>query len=268
MPRFAANLTMLFTEYPLLERFDRAAAAGFQAVEFLFPYGEDVTAVRDALTRNGLRQVLFNLPAGNFAAGERGFANDPARGQEFREGVARALEIAAILDVPMLNCLVGIDRPDLGRDAQWESIIANLEYAAAEAQRAGVRQLVEPLNTFDTPGFLLSTTSQALELLDEVGHSNLYLQYDVYHAQRMEGNLTATIRRHLDRIAHIQIADSPDRHQPGTGEISFPFLFDAIDAAGYTGWVSAEYRPRGTTEESLTWLTPPPSPLPYAERGS
>lgn len=254
MPRFAANLTMLFTEYPLAERFDRAAAAGFTGVEMLFPYDEDITAIREALTRNNLQQVLFNLPAGDFAAGERGFANDPARRQEFRDGVGRALEIAATLDVSQLNCLIGINRPDVDLDEQWAAVIENLAYAAEQTASAGVRLLVEPLNAFDAPGFLLPTTSAALELLEQVGHANLSIQYDVYHAQRGEGNITATIREYLSRIGHIQIADSPARNQPGTGEINFPYVFQAIDDAGYQGWVSAEYRPSGTTEESLGWM--------------
>jgi hydroxypyruvate isomerase len=254
MPRFAANLTMLFTEYPLPERFDRAAAAGFQAVEFLFPYDEDVLSIAAALRRNGLRQVLFNLPAGDFVAGERGFANDPARVGAFRDGVERALEIADQLDCRQINCLAGLELPDVPIETQWGTMVDNLRFAAERTSQAGVRLLVEPLNDIDSPGFLLTTTSQGLMLLDEVGHPNLALQYDVYHAQRMEGNLTATLRRHLDRIGHIQIADSPDRHQPGTGEINYPFVLATLDEIGYGGWVSLEYRPAPDTEQSLGWL--------------
>ncbi|MDQ3547626.1 MAG: hydroxypyruvate isomerase family protein [Chloroflexota bacterium] len=256
MPRFAANLTMLFSEYPFIERFDRAAAAGFEAVEFLFPYAEDVNAIRDALTRNGLTQVLFNLPAGDFAAGERGFANDPARINEFRDGVGRALEIAATLECGQINCLIGLNREDIPIETQWETVCGNLYYAAETARAAGVRQLIEPLNTIDTPGFLLTTTQQAIELIDEAGSDNLFVQYDVYHAQRMEGNVTSTIARQVSAgtIKHIQIADSPGRNEPGTGELHWPYVFEMIDASGYDGWVSAEYRPRGTTEEGLGWL--------------
>lgn len=255
MARFAANLTMLFTEYPFLERFDRAAAAGFRGVEFLFPYDEDVPAIRAALVRNGLEQVLFNLPAGNFAGGERGIANDPRRTEEFRDGVARALEIAATLNCPRLNCLVGLELPDVDQERQWATMTENLAYAAEETAKAGSRQLVEPLNTFDTPGFILSTTRQGLDLLDRVGHPNLALQYDVYHMMRMEGNMTATLRANIDRIGHIQIADSPDRHEPGTGEIDYPFLLAALDATGYAGWVGAEYKPSDRTEDSLGWMS-------------
>jgi hydroxypyruvate isomerase len=255
MPRFAANLTMLFTEYPFIERFDRARAAGFEAVEFLFPYAEDVNAIRDALTRNGLTQVLFNLPAGDFAAGERGFANDPARINEFRDGVSRALEIADTLHCRQINCLIGLNREDIPIDTQWETVCGNLYYAAESAKSAGIRQLIEPLNTIDTPGFLLSTTQQAVELIREAGSDNLFLQYDVYHAQRTEGNVSATIEQQVRAgiIKHIQIADSPARNEPGTGELHWPFIFATIDASGYDGWVSAEYRPKGTTEEGLGW---------------
>lgn len=254
MPKFAANLTMLFTEYPFIDRFDRAAAAGFDAVEFLFPYAEDVAAIRDALTRNGLTQVLFNLPAGDFAAGERGFANDPNRTGEFQEGVARALDIAATLDCRQLNCLVGLTLPDVPVDVQWATTAENMAYAAEAAGKAGIRQLIEPLNRVDAPAFLIGTTAEGLRLIDQAGQSNLFLQYDVYHAQRVEGNLTATLREHLDQIAHVQIADSPARNQPGTGEINYPFVLNELDEMGYEGWVSLEYKPRGRTEDTLGWL--------------
>ncbi len=254
MPRFAANLSMLFTEYPFLERFDRAAAAGFQGVEFLFPYAEDASAIRDALSRNGLQQVLFNLPAGNFAAGERGIANDPARVEEFRDGVARALEIADLLACPMLNCLIGLELPGIPVEEQWATVEANLAYVTEQAQASGVRQVVEPLNPFDAPGFLLVTPDQGFELIERIGHPNLLVQYDLYHAQRTAGNLTATIQVRLNQIGHVQIADCPGRNHPGTGEINFPFVLAALDAAGYAGWVSLEYKPLASTEESLGWL--------------
>jgi hydroxypyruvate isomerase len=254
MPRFAANLSMLFTEYPFIERIDRAAASGFGAIEFLFPYDEDVVAISDALTRNRLQQILFNLPAGDFAAGERGIANDPDRMDEFRVGVSRAVEIAGMLECPRLNCLSGLARTDISMDGQWGTLVENLRFAAEQAQQANIQQLVEPINTFDMPGFMVSSTRQGLQLLDDVGHANLKLQYDVYHMQRMEGELTETIRGNLERIGHIQIADNPGRHQPGTGEIDYEFLLTEIDRMGYDGWVSLEYVPAGTTEESLGWL--------------
>jgi hydroxypyruvate isomerase len=254
MPRFAANLTMLFTEYPFLERFDRAAEAGFTAVEFLFPYDEDIATIEQALKRNSLTQVLFNLPAGNFAAGERGMANDPRRIDEFQDGVKRALEIATRLDCHQLNCLIGLELATVAYDTQLEIAIENLRFAADLAESAGVRQLVEPLNSIETPGYLLTSTADALDLLRDAGHQNLWIQYDVYHMQRMEGNLTATLREHLGRIAHIQVADSPRRNQPGTGEINYPFIFDMLDELGYEGWVSGEYKPAPDTLASLQWF--------------
>lgn len=255
MPRFAANLTMLFTEYPVLERFDRAAAAGFRGVEFLFPQQEDVHALRHALNRNGLEQVLFNLPAGNFAAGERGFANNPDRTAEFRDGVAQALDIAAVLGCPKINCLVGLALPDVPIERQWDTLRENLNYAATEAAKAGVLQVVEPLNSIDVPGFILDTPSRGFALIEEIDHPNLKVQYDLYHAQRMEGNLTATLHARMSQIGHIQVADSPARNEPGTGELNYPFLFAAIDAAGYDGWVSGEYKPSQRTENTLGWIS-------------
>jgi hydroxypyruvate isomerase len=254
MPRFAANLTMLFTEYPFLERIDRAAEAGFTAIEFLFPYQEDVDGIREALSRNGMQQVLFNLPAGDFAGGERGIANDPNRTGEFREGVAQALEIAAKLDCPRLNCLSGLALEDVPRETQWKTLVENYQYAAEETSKAGVLQLVEPINTFDMPGFMVSNTRQGLQLIEEVDSDNLKLQYDVYHMQRMEGELIGTLKANLDQIAHIQIADNPGRHQPGTGEINYPFVLSQIDQMGYEGWVSLEYVPEGATVDTLDWL--------------
>lgn len=255
MPRFAANLSMLFTEYPFLERFDRAAAAGFQGVEFLFPYAEDIPGIREALTRTGLSQVLFNLPPGDFAAGERGMANNPARREAFRDGVSRGLEIATTLGCPQLNCLTGIALAEVPLEDQLAVMAENLNYAAEQAHAAGVRQLVEPLNRYDAPGFLLGTTTDAVAMLDRAGHPNLWLQFDIYHTQRVEGNLIETFKRHQQRIPHIQIADSPARNEPGTGEINYPFVFEQLDALGYDGWISLEYRPKTTTEASLSWLS-------------
>jgi hydroxypyruvate isomerase len=254
MPRFAANLTMLFQEHSFIERIDRAAEAGFTGIEFLFPYQEDVDGIQDALKRNGIQQVLFNLPAGDFAGGERGIANNPDRQQEFRDGVAHALEIAWKLECSKLNCLSGLTLSDVPFDTQWKTLVENYQYAAEEASRAGVQQLVEPINTFDMPGFIVPSTKHGLQLISEVGHDNLKLQYDVYHMQRMEGELVNTMKTHLDQIAHIQIADNPGRHQPGTGEINYPFVLNQIDAMGYDGWVSLEYVPDGSTVDTLGWL--------------
>lgn len=259
MLRFAANIgggriDRLFSEYPFLERFDRAAAAGFEAVEFPEPYGEDVRAIRAALARNGLGQVQFNLPWGDHAAGEIGIANNPGRRAEFRDGVSRGLEVADQLGCPRLLCHVGIALPDVPLEAQRASVAENLRYATEQAVRAGVRILVEPLNPLDVPGFLLPTMAAAVRLLDEVGHENLRILCDVYHLQRTGGNLTETILANLGRIEHFEIADCPGRHQPGTGEINYRFVLDAIDRAGFDGWVCLEYVPLGPTEASLGWL--------------
>src|SRR4051794_31758703 len=205
MPRFAANLSMLFTEFPVVERFDRAAAAGFKAVEFLFPYGEDIDAIRAALDRNGLEQILFNLPVGDFAAGDRGMANNPAKRGEFLDGVDRAIEIAGKLRVRRINCLVGKVVPDLSRDVQWGTLKENLALAAERLQSAGIMQVLEPLNPYDAPGYFIPTPSMGFKLVDEIDHPNLFLEYDIYHAQRTEGNLVATIRGNIDRIGHVQI---------------------------------------------------------------
>jgi hydroxypyruvate isomerase len=255
MPKFAANLSMLFTEHPFLERFARAKAAGFQAVEFLFPYEYDSSAIAHELRRNELEQVLFNLPAGDFTAGDRGMANDPNRVEEFRAGVQEGLDIAAKLRCGRLNCLAGLRLADVPEETQTATLIENLRYAADAAARVGVLQVVEPLNAFDAPGYFLPTPEAGFAIVERAGHPNLLLQYDIYHAQRMSGNLAATIAARIDLIGHVQIADSPARNEPGTGEINYPFVLQALDDAGYDGWVSLEYRPRHTTESSLKWLT-------------
>ncbi len=254
MPRFAANLSMLFTEVPFLERFGRAADAGFEAVEFLFPYAWPAATIRDLLDAHGLRLVLHNLPAGDWEAGERGIACLPDRVDEFRAGVATAVEYAKVLGVGQLNCLAG--KAPAGADPALlrATLVANLRHAAGELARAGLKLLIEPINTFDIPAFFVHRTDQALDLLDEVGASNAFLQYDIYHAQRMEGELAATLQKHLARIAHVQIADNPGRHEPGSGEIHYPFLFEHLDRIGYAGWIGCEYKPAAATEAGLGWL--------------
>ncbi len=254
MPRFAANLTMLFNEVPFLDRFEAAASAGFKGVEFLFPYEWPAEVLAERLARHGLVQVLHNLPPGDWAAGERGIACHPARRSEFQDGVGRAIEYAAALGCPQLNCLAGIAPASEDPQRLWQTFADNLRHAAAELKKAGLRLLIEPINHFDIPGFLLTHTAQAAVLLEEVGADNLYIQYDIYHAQRMEGELAATIARHLPRIAHMQLADNPGRHEPGSGEINFPFLFGEIDRLGYDGWIGCEYRPAGDTWAGLGWL--------------
>jgi hydroxypyruvate isomerase len=255
MPRFAANLTMLFTELPFMQRFEAAAKAGFKAVEYLFPYAFDKKELTAALRANGLQQVLHNLPAGNWEGGERGIACHPDRVGEFREGVGMAIDYASALGCPKLNCLLGKLPQGVSPDEARKTAVENLRFAARELQSAGIMLLVEPVNHFDIPGFFLTRTDQALALIDEVGSSNLLLQYDIYHAQRMEGELAATITKNMARIGHIQLADNPGRGEPGTGEINYPWLFKHIDAAGYTGWIGCEYKPRGETVEGLGWRT-------------
>lgn len=258
MPRFSANLSFLFSERPFLERFTAARDAGFAGVEFHFPYAFDRAALAEVVLTSGLDVVLFNLPAGDWAAGERGIACHPRRIAEFQDGVGLAIEYARLLGCPRLNCLAGIAPPDAGAERALETLVENLRFAAAVSQRAGIELLVEPLNTRDTPGFLLATSKAAMAAIGQVGHANLKLQYDIYHAQVMEGDLAQTLERELARIGHIQFADNPGRHEPGTGEINFPFLFAHLDRLGYAGWVGCEYKPSVTTEASLGWMKTAP----------
>jgi hydroxypyruvate isomerase len=253
MPRFAANLTMLFTEVPFLDRFERAARAGFQAVEFLFPYAYPAEEIRRRLDEHQLALVLHNLPAGDWDAGERGIACLPDRVDEFRAGVATAITYAKALGVTQLNCLAG--KAPAGADPAMlnRTLVDNLRFAADALRRADLKLLIEPINTFDIPGFFVNRTAQALAIIDEVGADNLFLQYDLYHAQRMEGELAATLEKHLARIAHVQLADNPGRHEPGSGEINYPFIFAHLDRIGYRGWVGCEYKPATTTEAGLPW---------------
>jgi hydroxypyruvate isomerase len=255
MPRFAANLTMLFTEVPFLERFARAAAAGFPAVEFLFPYPYPVEVLREALDRHQLALVLHNLPAGDWDGGERGIACLPGREAEFRDGVATAIRYATALGVPRVNCLVGKTPAGVDPARVQATLVENVRHAAAALQGAGLELLVEAINPFDIPGFHLTTTAQVLALLDEVGAPNVRVQYDIYHAQRTEGELAGTLSRHLARIGHVQLADNPGRHEPGTGEINFRFLLAHLDRTGYDGFVGCEYKPAGITEDGLGWMT-------------
>ena len=254
MPRFAANLTMLFTEVPFLDRFERAARAGFKAVEFLFPYAYPAAELKRKLVENQLELVLHNLPAGDWDAGERGIGCHPDRVAEFRDGVARAIEYATTLGAPQVNCLAGKAPPGVADDLLRQTFVENLRYAAAALKKAGIRLLIEPINTFDIPGFYLNRTSQALAIIDAVGSDNLFVQYDIYHAQRMEGELIATMQKQLARIGHIQLADNPGRNEPGTGEIAYDRVFAALDRMGYAGWIGCEYKPATRTEAGLAWL--------------
>ena len=246
---------MLFTEVDLLDRFERAAGAGFTAVEYMFPYTYEARQLAAKLQRYGLTQVLFNLPAGRWEAGERGIALLPDRIGEFQEGVGLAIEYARALKCSQVYCLVGLT-PNLSENTIRKTLVNNLRLASKMLAQENIRLLIESLNTKDIPGFYLSSTREALSLIKEVNHPNLFYQYDIYHMQVMEGNLTETIKNNLDKIAHIQIADNPGRHEPGTGEINFQNLFRFIDEAGYKGFIGCEYKPLKTTEEGLEWIKP------------
>ena len=256
MPKFAANLTMLFNEVEFLGRFAAAAKAGFRGVEYLFPYPFPKQHLVEELAKHQLAQVLHNLPAGDWAAGERGIACHPSRVGEFRDGVGTAIEYATALGCTRLNCLAGITPQDASSIRARSAFVANLEFAAGKLAAAGIQLLIEPINTRDIPGFFLDGTQLALSILDEVRAPNLFLQYDIYHMQVMEGDLALTMQRNLARIAHVQLADNPGRNEPGTGEINYPFLFRFLDSLGYDGWIGCEYKPKTSTEAGLSWLSP------------
>ncbi|MEO3999185.1 hydroxypyruvate isomerase [Mesorhizobium sp. CAU 1732] len=257
MPKFSANLSMLFQDYAFLDRFDAAARAGFEAVEYVSPYEYAADAIAQRLRANGLTQALFNLPVGNWDKGERGLAILPERKAEFRRSVETAIDYAQALGCTQVNCLAGIVPHGIDRGVLRSTFVENLAYAADTLGSAGIRLLIEPINDrVDIPGFFLTGSRQALVIIGDVGSENLFLQYDIYHMQLMEGDLARSIEANLSRIAHIQIADNPGRHEPGTGEINCPFLFAHLDRIGYAGWVGAEYQPREGTEAGLGWFRP------------
>lgn len=254
MLRFAPNLTMLFTEAPFLERFALAAQAGAHEIEFLFPYEYEPRQLAEQLNQHGLKQVLFNLPSGDWAAGERGIAANPAKVAEFRAGVQRALEYAAVLQVPTLNCLAGLALPDVDAAEQRRTLVENIRYAAAACAEKKVRLVVEGINHIDMKGFNLNTAAQVLSVLDEVAHPNALLQYDLFHACREEEDIPAVLKANINRIGHIQIADVPGRHQPGSGTMDYPVLFQLLEKLGYKGAIGLEYIPQPNTSESLGWI--------------
>ena len=253
MTKLAANLTMLFNEHGFMDRFEAAARAGFRGVEFLFPYAFHADQIADRLNTYQLDLVLHNLPAGNWEAGERGIACHPDRVGEFQDGVGEAIRYATALGVKQLNCLVGIRPPGVTEDDARQTVAGNLRFAADMLKEHKIRLLIEPINTFDIPGFYLSRTQQAVDLIKETGSDNIYVQYDIYHMQRMEGEIANTIKANLDIIRHIQLADNPGRFEPGTGEINYRYLFGMLDQIGYDGWIGCEYKPRAGTVEGLGW---------------
>jgi len=253
MPKLAANLSLLFAETAFLDRFAAAARAGFRGVEYQFPYAFPARAVAERARAAGVEVVLHNIPAGDAARGDRGIACLPERASEFRDGVERALEYAGAAGCPRLNCLAGVVPPDAPRGRHFDTLVENVRFAAARLNAAGILLSLEPINTRSVPGFFLTNTRQVIEVLDAAGADNAFLQYDIFHMQIMEGDLAATIERLLPRIGHLQLADVPGRHEPGSGEINFDFLLRHIDRLGYSGWIGCEYNPLGNTVEGLAW---------------
>lgn len=255
MPRFNANLSMMFQEFDFLDRFEAASKAGFEGVEYLFPYDFEAEQLVESLQKHNLTQVLHNLPAGDWAKGERGIALFPERQGEFQDGVGKAIDYAKALGNKQVNLLAGLRKEDLSDEIMTSTLVDNATFAAAELAKNGIRLLIEPLNTRDIPGFFISSTQHGLDIMDATKSENIKLQYDIYHMQIMEGDLARTIEKNINDIGHIQLADNPGRHEPGTGEINYSFLLKFLDEISYDGWIGCEYIPAGTTIEGLGWLT-------------
>jgi hydroxypyruvate isomerase len=256
LPKFSANLSFLYPDLPFLDRFGAAAKDGFKAVEYVGPYDYPPDQIADLLGQHGLVQALFNLPAGNWAAGERGIACHPGRVDEFRAGVDTAIRYGRALGCTRINCLAGIVPPGIDRQILHWTLVENLKYAAPLLAEAGIKLLMEPINRRDMPDFFVSTTDHAEHIMQAVSSSNLFLQYDFYHMQVMQGDLVPTYERLRDVIAHVQIADTPGRNEPGTGEINYGFVLAELDRLGYDGWVGCEYKPKAGTSEGLDWMAP------------
>lgn len=254
MPKFAANLSMMFNEVPFLARFAEAASAGFTGVEYLFPYDFPADVIAAELNKNSLSNVLFNLPPGNWAGGERGITCLPGREDEFREGVRMAIEYANCLGTKQVHAMAGIVPSGSDAEKVHTTYIANLKYAANELARHGITLLIEAINTRDMPGFFLNTQAQAFAALEQVGAENLKMQMDLYHMQIMEGDLIMKLTKYLAHCGHVQIAGVPKRNEPDTGEVDYPFIFGHLDRIGYSGWVGCEYRPAGNTLNGLAWF--------------
>jgi hydroxypyruvate isomerase len=256
MPRFAANLSLMFTEVPFLDRFARARAAGFEAVEFLLPYEYPAAEIRARLDDAGLTLVLFNTAQGNWDGGEKGIAALPGREEEFREAIARGLDYAGALGCHRLHVMAGLMPEGVARDTLTATYAANLAWAAERCVAQGVKPVIEPINHRDIPGYILNTTTQAVAIIQAIGPERLGLQFDLYHAQVTEGDITRRFEALLPFIAHAQLADTPGRNEPGTGEVNWPFVLGRLDAMGYRGWIGCEYRPAGITEDGLGWFAP------------
>ncbi len=256
MPKLAANLSLLFSEVGFLERFDAAASAGFRRVEYQFAYEFDKHEIARRARAAGVEVVLHNIPSGNAAQGDRGIACLPERVAEFRQGIGTAVEYALAVGCPRLNCLAGIVPHGAPAERYRATLVENLRFAATELGRSGLALMIEPVNTRTVPGFFLCHSAQAAAILDEVGAENAFIQYDVFHMQIMEGDLARTIERLLPRIGHMQIADVPDRHEPGSGEVNFEYLLAEIDRLGYAGAIGCEYHPAAGTRAGLAWADP------------
>lgn len=253
MPCLCANIGFLFPEVPFLDRFEAAARAGFTAVEFASPYEYPAAELRARLQANGLSLVLINSPAGNRAAGERGFACLPGRTDTFRDGIGQALDAATALDCKLIHVMAGVPPADLAYDTALALYAVNLAWAAEKAKAAGISLVIEPLNPRDAPGYLLNTQEQGAAIVNAIGRDRIALQFDIYHCQTAQGDVAARLEKLMPVIGHMQLADVPGRHEPGTGEIGWEFLFRHIDALGYQGWVGCEYAPLGDTAEGLAW---------------
>ncbi|HFT1528583.1 TPA: 2-oxo-tetronate isomerase [Providencia stuartii] len=254
MAKFAANLSMMFNEVPFIQRFERAAQAGFTGVEYLFPYEEQLEAIAEQLEKYGLTQALFNMPAGDWAAGERGMASIPGREDEFAQGVQTALKYAKALGCKQVHAMAGKLDARFTPEQQQACFIKNIQYAADIMAEHGIRVLIEPINTRDMPGYFLTTQKQAEALLPKIARENVFIQLDLYHCQIMEGDLLKTIERLWGKFSHIQIASVPYRHEPDSGEVNYPWIFKQLDEMGYQGWLGCEYHPAGRTEDGLGWL--------------
>ncbi len=256
MAKFAANLTLLFTEVPFMERFEKAHRAGFKAVEYLFPYAYEPQELADKMQQFGLEQALFNMPPGNWDAGEKGFAAIPGREDEFKASVETALMYANKLNCKKVHAMSGIVDERFTRDQHVETFIANIRYAADKFVEHGIELMLEPLNSRDVPNYFIAHQRDAVELIKQVDRPNVKLQLDLYHAQIMDGDLSTLICEVAAYTGHIQIASVPERHEPSEGELNYPHLFNVLDDSGYQGWIGCEYNPRNTTEKGLDWVKP------------